>query len=370
MARSSLGVFIFLLIVGLATPGVSVQAAASKATQKEASSVKKAGSSKSASSASASQKKASNKKKSSSRKVVNSRKSKPIKTVKRRSAAVYASGAAAGAVMTVGDRAGLNRVRDELDLASNVALVVDQESSTVLFAKNSTAVLPIASLTKLMTALVVMEAGQAMDELLTVTTDDIDRIKGTGSRLHIGARLSREEMLHIALMSSENRAASALGRHYPGGLSAFVAAMNRKAAELGMTDSHFVEPTGLSSENVASARDLVKLVMAAYDYPLLRKYSTGDEAAVIPGRHTLKYRNSNRLVGNPDWEIGLQKTGYIAEAGRCLVMQTVIEGRPVVMIFLDSKGKLSRLGDAGRIRKWLEETKFSVLTSASTAVAS
>jgi D-alanyl-D-alanine endopeptidase (penicillin-binding protein 7) len=365
MARSSLGVFIFLLIVGLATPGVSVWAATSKATQKEASSAKKVGSSKSAS-----PKKASNRKKSSSRKVVKSRKSKPIKTVKRRSAAAYASDAAAGAVMTVGDRAGLNRVRDELDLASNVALVVDQESSTVLFAKNSTAVLPIASLTKLMTALVVMEAGQAMDELLTVTTDDIDRIKGTGSRLHIGARLSRDEMLHIALMSSENRAASALGRHYPGGLSAFVAAMNRKAAELGMMDSRFVEPTGLSSENVSSARDLVKLVMAAYEYPLLRKYSTGDEAAVIPGRHTLKYRNSNRLVGNPDWEIGLQKTGYISEAGRCLVMQAVIEGRPVVMVFLDSKGKLSRLGDAGRIRKWLEENKFSILTSASAALSS
>jgi D-alanyl-D-alanine endopeptidase (penicillin-binding protein 7) len=365
MARSSLEVFIFLLVFGLATPAASVLAATSKNTQKEAFAVKKTGASKTASSK-LSQKKASNKKP----KLAKSYNSKPIKTVKRKAAAAYAGGAAAGAIMTVGDRAGLGRVRDELDLASNVALVVDQESATVLFAKNSTAVLPIASLTKLMTALVVMEAGQDLDELLTVTTDDIDRIKGTGSRLHIGARLSRDEMLHIALMSSENRAASALGRHYPGGLSAFVAAMNRKAAELGMTDSHFVEPTGLSSENVSSARDLVKLVMAAYDYPLVREYSTGNEAAVLPGRRTLKYRNSNRLVGNPDWEIGLQKTGYISEAGRCLVMQTVIDGRPVVMVFLDSKGKLSRLGDASRIRKWLESTDFSILTSASAGLSS
>lgn len=369
MARSSLGVFVFLLILGLATPAAPVWAASSKTVQKEASATKKATTSKAASSK-LSQKKASNKN-SKLAKSRNSKRSQPIKTVKRKSAATYAGAAAvagAGAVMTVGDRAGLGRVRDELDLASNVALVVDQESSIVLFAKNPTAVLPIASLTKLMTALVVMEAGLDMDEMLTVTTDDIDRIKGTGSRLHIGARLSRAEMLHIALMSSENRAASALGRHYPGGLNAFVKAMNRKAVELGMMDSHFVEPTGLSSDNVSSARDLAKLTMAAYAYPLLREYSTGEEAAVVPGRHTLKYRNSNRLVKNPDWEIGLQKTGYISEAGRCLIMQAVIGGRPVVMVFLDSKGKLSRLGDASRVRKWLESTDFSILMSASASL--
>ncbi len=362
MTRSSLGALAFLLCVGLATPGTSAIAASSNTSQKQTATAKKAGSTKPAAKSAANQK-------ASAKKTVtkqaakprNSKPRKPVKTVKKKAAAGVA---AAGAVMTVGDRAGLGRVRDELDLASNVALVIDQQSSTVLFAKNSTAVLPIASLTKLMTALVVVEAGLDMDEVLTISTDDIDRIKGTGSRLHMGARLTRGDMMHIALMSSENRAASALGRHYPGGLGAFVAAMNLKAAELGMMDSYFVEPTGLSSENVSSARDLARLVMAAYQYPELRDYSTGNEASVLPGKRVLQYRNSNILVGNPKWEIGLQKTGYIAEAGRCLVMQAVIEGRPVVMVFLDSKGKLSRIGDAGRIRKWLESTKFSVMSSA------
>lgn len=361
MTRSSLGALAFLLCVGLATPGMSAIAASSTTTSKQTASAKKTSTKKPAAKPASKQKATT--KKAVAKKAVRSKSSPQRKSSKAVKKSV-AAGAAAGAVMTVGDRAGLGRVRDELDLASNVALVIDQQTSTVLFAKNSTAVLPIASLTKLMTGLVVLEAGLDMDEMLTITTDDIDRLKGTGSRLHIGARLSRGEMMHIALMSSENRAASALGRHYPGGLGAFVDAMNRKARELGMTDSYFVEPTGLSSENVSSARDLAKLVMAAYQYPELREYSTGNEAAVLPGKRVLQYRNSNILIGNPEWDIGLQKTGYIAEAGRCLVMQAVIEGRPVVMVFLDSKGKLSRIGDAGRIRKWLESTKFSVMSSA------
>jgi D-alanyl-D-alanine endopeptidase (penicillin-binding protein 7) len=181
-------------------------------------------------------------------------------------------------------------------------------------------------------------------------------------------------MLHIALMSSENRAASALGRNYPGGLPAFVAAMNAKAKALGMSDAHYVEPTGLSSHNVASARDLAKLVMAAHEHPLLRQYSTDPKYAVDAGGHVLQYANSNHLVANPNWEIGLQKTGYITEAGRCLVMQAKIEGRSVVMVFLDSKGKESRLGDAGRIRKWLEAIKpqklLNTTTTATTATQS
>ena len=353
MAKSSLGAVVFSLFVGLTLP-FTVAHASSSSTPQKTSTAKKSGDKKQAS------------KKVAAKKTVASKKAPAAKTksVKATKSAVYASGVAAGTVMTVGDMAGLGRVRDELDLASNVALVVDQESSAVLFSKNANAVLPIASLTKLMTGLVVVEAGLDLNEILTVTTDDIDRIKGTGSRLHIGAKLTRAEMLHIALMSSENRAASALGRHYPGGLEAFVDAMNKKAGELGMRDTRFVEPTGLSSHNVSSARDLAKLAMAAYQYPVLREYSTGNEAAVLPGNRPLQYRNSNLLVGNPEWEIGLQKTGYIAEAGRCLVMQAVIEGRPVVMVFLDSKGKLSRIGDAGRIRKWLETTKFPVMTSA------
>jgi D-alanyl-D-alanine endopeptidase (penicillin-binding protein 7) len=269
--------------------------------------------------------------------------------------------AAVPPVMTAGDLAGLNLTRDPLALASNVAFVIDQSNSQVLFEKNANVALPIASLTKLMTALVVVEANQSMDEVIEVTQDDIDREKHTGSRLHIGARMTRANMLHIALMSSENRAASALGRNYPGGLPAFVAAMNAKAKSLGMTDTRYVDSTGLSSQNVASARDLSKLVVAAYQHPVIREYSTDPKYAVDTGHHSLQYINSNRLVSNPDWNIGLQKTGYISEAGRCLVMQARIEGRPVVMVFLDSKGKQSRLADASRIRKWLEDSRPQVL---------
>lgn len=257
-------------------------------------------------------------------------------------------------VMTAGDIAGLSMTRDALALASNVALVLDQSSSEVLFEKNANVTLPIASITKLMTGLVVVEAQQDMNEILEVTEEDIDREKNSSSRLRVGSQLSRANMLHIALMSSENRAASALGRHYPGGIRAFVAAMNAKAKALGMTGTHYVDSTGLSSNNVASARDLAKLVMAAYHHPILCQYSTDTKYVVEPGGRALQYANSNRLVANPDWEIGIQKTGYISEAGRCLVMQTNINGRPIVMIFLDSKGKFSRLADATRIRKWLE----------------
>lgn len=265
--------------------------------------------------------------------------------------------AAAPAARTAGDLAGLHQAHDPLDLKSNVALVLDQSSSQVLFEKNSKVSLPIASLTKLMTSLIVVEAKQDMDEVLEITTDDIDREKNTGSRLAIGTQLSRASLLHLALMSSENRAASALGRNYPGGLPAFVAAMNAKAKALGMRDTHYVDSSGLSSRNVASAHDLVKLVSAVQKYPILGQYSTVPESVVDANGRALQYRNTNQLVRNPAWEIGLQKTGYIAEAGRCLVMQTVIEGRSIVMVFLDSKGKMSRIGDAGRIRKWIESIK-------------
>jgi len=258
-------------------------------------------------------------------------------------------------VMTAGDMAGLNLTQDPLALRSNVALVIDQASSQVLFEKNSSVALPIASVTKLMTSLVVVEARQNMEEILTVSDDDVDRQKHSSSRLRVGAQLSRDDMLHIALMSSENRAASALGRNYPGGLPAFVAAMNAKARSLGMMDTHYVDSTGLSSNNVASARDLAKLVVAAYNYPIIRQYSTDAKYMVEPSGHALQYASSNRLVASKDWDIGLQKTGYINEAGHCLVMLTKIEGRSVVMVFLDSKGKLSHVGDAARMRKWLSE---------------
>lgn len=254
-----------------------------------------------------------------------------------------------------GQLAGLRGTDDDLALASSVALVVDQDSNEVLLSKNSDAVLPIASITKLMTAMVVTEANLALDEKLVISDEDVDTEKGSRSRLRVGTELSREEMLHLALMASENRAAHALGRHYPGGLPAFVAAMNRKAAALGMHDTHYVEPTGLSSKNQSSAKDLATLVKAAYDVQLIRELSTSPEYSVVVGRRQLQFHNTNRLVNNPTWEIGLQKTGYISEAGRCLVMQAKLAGRKLIMVFLDSAGKYSRLGDAERVRRWVNE---------------
>lgn len=254
---------------------------------------------------------------------------------------------------SAGDLAGLRRTPDPLELKSNVALIMDQASSKVLFEKNSHVALPIASITKLMTGMVVVEAKQDMDEMLQITEADIDREKNTGSRLPIGARISRANLLHLALMSSENRAASALGRNYPGGLSAFVAAMNDKALALGMKNTRYVDSSGLSSRNVASANDLAKLVVAASSHPVLREFSTDPGYAVQAGGRHLQFANTNRLVKNPEWDIGLQKTGYISEAGQCLVMQAKIHDRPIVMIFLDAKGKFSRLADAARVRKWL-----------------
>jgi len=249
---------------------------------------------------------------------------------------------------------GLHRTSDPLSLKSSVAFVLDQDTNEVLFAKNSQAVLPIASLTKLMTALIVVEAHQPLDEVLTITEADVDTEKNSSSRLAVGTRLTREEMLHLALMASENRAAHALGRHYPGGLQAFVAAMNRKAHEIGMSSTRYVEPTGLSSNNQSSAPDLAVLVKTAYNYPLLREFSTSQAHQVAVGGRHLQFRNTNGLVRNQSWDIGLQKTGYIAEAGRCLVMQARLAGRKLIMVFLDSSGKYSRLADAERVRHWLE----------------
>ena len=250
---------------------------------------------------------------------------------------------------------GLQNTADALNLKSSVALVLDSDTNEVLFSKNSEAVLPIASLTKLMTAVVVTEAKLPLGEMLSVSQDDVDTEKGSRSRLKVGTQLSREEMLHLALMSSENRAAHALGRAYPGGLEAFVVAMNHKARELGMNDTHYVEPTGLSSKNQSSARDLATLVKAAHEHQIIRELSTSPEFLVEIGKRSMQFRNTNRLVRNPEWEIGLQKTGYITEAGRCLVMQAKLAGRQLIMVFLDSAGKYSRIGDAERVRRWINE---------------
>lgn len=250
---------------------------------------------------------------------------------------------------------GLHGASDPLDLKSSVALVLDQDTNEVLFSKNSKAVLPIASITKLMTALVVSEAKQPLGEVLTIGAEDIDMEKGSPSRLKVGTRLSREEMLHLALMSSENRAANALGRYYPGGLSAFVVAMNLKAQNLGMKDTRYVEPTGLSSRNQSSAIDLALLVREVDKHSLIRQLSTSAEHDVTVGSRNMNFRNSNGLVRSGEWDIGLQKTGYITEAGRCLVMQAQLSGRKLIMVLLDSAGKYSRIGDAERIRKWVSE---------------
>ena len=239
-------------------------------------------------------------------------------------------------------------------LRSGAFYVLDESASKVLTERHADVAAPIASITKLMTALVVLQAGQPLDEKITITRDDVRGTAGNASRLPQGAVLSRGDLLHLALMSSENRAAHALCRSYPGGLAACVRAMNAKARSLGMTTAHFVEPTGLSSNNVASPADLAKLVVAAGHNATIREYSTDPHHTVRVKRHTLKYRNTNLLVSKSNWQVIVQKTGYISEAGRCLVMQAIIDGRNVVIVLLDSWGRLTRIGDANRIRHWME----------------
>lgn len=284
-------------------------------------------------------------------------------------AVVKARQIAAPPVLSVGQQAGLHAVDDPLDLKSSVALVVDQETNQVLFSKNPDAVLPIASITKLMTALVVVEAGLSMDETVSIGPDDVAATGNNRSRLSAGTEMSRGEMMRLALMSSENRAANALSRHYPGGAAAFVEAMNRKAQQLGLRDTRFVEPTGLSSDNRSSAKDLAVLVNEASRHELIRELSTARDAQVAVGRQQVQFRTTNRLVADPTWDIVLQKTGYISAAGRCLVMQAELAGRKLTMVLLDSAGKYSRLGDAERIRKWLAQTGFGSDSSPSVSAA-
>ncbi|MSQ49681.1 MAG: D-alanyl-D-alanine endopeptidase [Betaproteobacteria bacterium] len=243
---------------------------------------------------------------------------------------------------------------EQVFLRSAVVLVQDATSGETLLAKNQGAVLPIASITKLMTAIVILDAGLNLEQRIAISDEDYDHLKGTRSRLRPGTVLTRDELLLLALMSSENRAAASLARTYPGGTGAFVAAMNAKARALGMSDTRFVDPSGLSSANVATARDLARLVAAAHQYPLIRQYSTRESATVRAFGRPLGYRNTNGLVRSVNWDIDLSKTGYISEAGRCLVMRVHLASREVTVVLLDSWGKLSRVGDANRIKKWLE----------------
>lgn len=245
-----------------------------------------------------------------------------------------------------------------LKLRSAAALVLEVGDGQLLYAKNTDAVMPIASITKLMTAMVVIDGGQRLDESITIEPADVDTLKGTRSRLKIGMRLSRAELLKLALMASENRAASALARNYPGGMLAFLPAMNEKAAELGMRSTRFLDATGLNPGNVSTAQDLAMMVNAGYQYPLIREFTTSDshQVAYSDRRYTRKvaFHNSNGLVRSHHWDIGLSKTGYINEAGRCLVMQATIATKPVIIVLLDSWGKLARIGDANRIKRWVE----------------
>lgn len=249
---------------------------------------------------------------------------------------------------------GLAAEAHEPRIRSQAALVLDQESGEILLRKNAQSTLPIASLTKLMTAIVVLDAGLDPNELIPVTQADVDRLRGSHSRLKVGAVLSRDELLHLALMASENRAASALANYYPGGKEACVLAMNLKAQLLGMSGTRFEDATGLSGRNVSTAQDLAKLVHAAHAYVKIREYSTSPSYQVRVGNRSMRFGNTNRLTLNSRWDIGLSKTGYIAEAGRCLAMQMTLAGRSVIIVLLDSWGKYTRVSDAIRIRQWLE----------------
>ena len=264
---------------------------------------------------------------------------------------------------SIGASIGLKATDDPLALHSSVAYVVDQDSGETLFEKNSQAVLPIASITKLMTALVTLEARLPLGEMLEVTEAEIDTEKHTRSRLAVGTRLTRGEMLHLALMASENRASHALGRTYPGGLPAFMAAMNAKARALGMHDTIYNDPTGLSSRNQSNARDLIKLMRVAYEHPIIREYSTASDLTIDTGHRVVTFRNTNRLVRENAWDIGLQKTGFINEAGNCLVMQTRIDERRVWVVLLDAHGGQARATDAWRLRRFIggELRNFSTL---------
>jgi D-alanyl-D-alanine endopeptidase (penicillin-binding protein 7) len=259
------------------------------------------------------------------------------------------------------DGGAVDRDAQHLALRSASALVQDQETGAVLYEKNAGAVLPIASITKLMTAMVSLDAQPDMTQTLVIGDEDVDTLKGTHSRLKVGTRLTREQMLQLALMSSENRAAATLSRHYAGGREAFVAAMNQKAQALGLADTRFYDPTGLTATNVSSARDLAKMVAAAHEYPLIREFTTTASRQVAIGGRPQMFRNTNALVrnANSSWDIGLSKTGYINEAGRCLVMQAQVNHKSTIIVLLDSWGHMTRIGDANRIKRMLESAALA-----------
>ena len=251
-------------------------------------------------------------------------------------------------------RAKAVRVPQRLVIRSACAWVEDQQTGELFVQKRATAVLPIASITKLMTAMVTLDAQLDLQELISIEPEDVDTLRHSRSRLRVGTIITRGDAMLLALMASENRCAHALGRTYPGGINVFIAAMNAKAQSLGLIDTHFEDPVGLSSGNVSTAQELARMADAAYQYPLVREFSTREDAAVQLGYRTMTFRNSNRLVRSARWQIGLSKTGFIHEAGRCLVMQAQVAQRPVLIVLLDGHGKLTRFADADRIKRWME----------------
>jgi D-alanyl-D-alanine endopeptidase (penicillin-binding protein 7) len=247
-------------------------------------------------------------------------------------------------------------------LRSSCVLVEDQQTSEFLVQKNATAVVPIASITKLMTAMVVLDAQMDLEKTLIIAKEDVDMLRHSRSHLPVGTHLTRYEALLVALMASENRAAHALSRMYPGGKNAFVAAMNAKAQSLGLVNTHFMDPSGLSSGNVSSAHDLAKMANAAYQYPLIRELTTCEEAMIKSGARKLAFKNTNKLIRSSRWQIGLSKTGFIDESGRCLVMQANVAQRPFLIVLLDAPGSQTRFGDANRIKQWIEKTSPPAIT--------
>ena len=300
-------------------------------------------------------------KKTSGKTVAKSGKSGVTKSAKSaaKKSSKHASAGSAKSIKSVRKLSMADVDPSHLALYSASALVIDQETGAVLIEKQPTEVVPIASISKLMTAMVVLDAKLDMNEVIEIGDDDVDRHKGTRSRLPVGATMTRQTAMLLALMSSENRAAHSLGRHYPGGMPAFVKAMNEKARALDMKHSSFEEPTGLSSNNVSTARDLARMVAAAARYPEIRQFSTTEEAKVDLNGHIREFRNTNALVRSDNWEIGVSKTGYISEAGRCLVMQARLADKPVVIVLLDSTGKMTRVGDANRIKRWMESASLA-----------
>lgn len=284
---------------------------------------------------------------------------KPASTSKSKAAAKPAGASAAKPKKVTASANEQWQATRQLAVASAAALVVEQGGAEPIYQKNAEVVVPIASISKLMSAMVVLDSVPNLQASISVSDDDVDYLKGSRSRLHVGSVLSREDAMLISLMSSENRATHALARHYPGGMPAFVAAMNRKAADLGMFNTRFEDPTGLSSNNVSTAKDLAKMVAAAHRYPLIREFSTTGQAQIEVNGRAMEYRNTNQLVKSTAWDIGLSKTGFIQEAGKCLVMQARVADKPVVIVLLDSAGKQTRIGDANRIKRWMESTQAS-----------